>query len=67
MTIAKVQPIVETQTIIADVNVVDDNVTTRSKVIEEPVFKDREWRKAKSVVDQEKEKRLKQSMVETIQ
>jgi hypothetical protein len=49
------------------VNVVDDNVTTRSKVIEEPVFKDREWRKAKSVVDQEKEKRLKQSMVETIQ
>jgi hypothetical protein len=42
MTIAKVQPIVETQTIIADVNVVDDNVTTRSKVIEEPVFKDRE-------------------------
>ncbi len=34
MTIIEVQPIVEMQTIIADVNVVDVNVTTRSKVIE---------------------------------
>ncbi len=33
--IAKVQPIVETQIVIADVNVVDVNVTTRSKVIKE--------------------------------
>jgi hypothetical protein len=32
VTVAEVQPIVETQTIITDVNVVDVNVTTRSKV-----------------------------------
>jgi hypothetical protein len=31
------------------------------------VFKDRELRKAKSVIEWEKEKWLKQSMVETIQ
>jgi hypothetical protein len=57
--IAKVQLIVETQTVIVDVNVVDVNVTTRSKVIEEQVLKDRKPRKAKSVVNWEKEKRLK--------
>jgi hypothetical protein len=34
-----------------NVNVVDANVTTRSKVIEEQVFKDRKPRKANSVVD----------------
>jgi len=34
MTIVEVQ-LVETQTIIANVNVVDVNVTTKSKVIEE--------------------------------
>jgi hypothetical protein len=45
----------------------DVNVTTRSKVVEEHVFKDKEPRKAKSVVDWEKEERLKQSMVKTIQ
>jgi hypothetical protein len=39
--------------------VVDVNVTTRSKVTKEQVFKDREPRKTKSVVDWEKEKRLK--------
>jgi hypothetical protein len=31
----KVQPIVETQTIIMDVNVVDANVTTINKIIKE--------------------------------
>jgi len=31
--------------------VVDVNVTTRSKIIEEHVFKDKEPRKAKNVVD----------------
>ncbi len=51
MTIIKVQPIAETQIVIMDVNVVDANVTTRRKVIKEQVFKDREPRKAKSVVD----------------
>ncbi len=49
--ITKVQPIVETQTITVDVNVVDVNLTTRSKIIKEHVFKDREPRKIKSVVD----------------
>jgi hypothetical protein len=34
-----------------DVNVVDVNVTTRSKVIEEQVFKDRKPRKTKNVAD----------------
>jgi hypothetical protein len=33
------------------VNVVDVNVTTRSKVIKEHVLKDKEPRNAKSVVD----------------
>jgi hypothetical protein len=35
VTLTKVQPIVETETIIVDVNVVDVNVTTRSKVAKE--------------------------------
>jgi hypothetical protein len=35
MIVIKVQPIVETQIVTIDVNVVDVNVTTRSKVIEE--------------------------------
>jgi hypothetical protein len=38
------------------VNVVDVNVITRSKAIEEQVFKDREPMKAKSAIDWEKEK-----------
>jgi hypothetical protein len=49
----------------ANVNAVDVNVTTRSKVTEEHVFKDKEPRKEKNVIDWEKEKWLKQSMVET--
>ncbi len=48
-------------------NVVDVNVRTRIKATKEQVFKDRELRKAKSVIEWEKEKWLKQSMVETIQ
>jgi hypothetical protein len=55
----EVQPIVETQTIIMDVNVVDVNVTTINKIIEEQVFKDRKPRKTKIVVDWEKKERLK--------
>jgi hypothetical protein len=50
VTIVKVQLVVETQTIIADVNVVDVNVTTRSKITKKQVFKDRKPRKAKNVV-----------------
>jgi hypothetical protein len=49
--IAKVQLIAKTQIVIANVNVVDINVITRSKTIEEQVYKDREPRKAKNVVD----------------
>ncbi len=49
-----------------NVNVVDISVATRIKVIEEWVFKDKEPRKAKSVVHLEIEKWLKKSMVETI-
>ncbi len=54
-----IQHVVETQTITANVNVVDVNLTTRSKVTKEHVFKDREPRKTKSVIDQEKDKWLK--------
>jgi ribosomal protein L24 len=50
MIVIEVQ-LVETQIVIADVNVVDVNVTTRSKVNEEHVYKDREPRKTKSVVN----------------
>jgi hypothetical protein len=49
--VAKVQPIAETQIVITDVNVVDVNVTTRSKVIEEQMLKDREPEKTKSVAN----------------
>ncbi len=49
--ITEVQHIVQTQTVIVDLNVEDFNVTTRSKVIKEQVFKDRNPRKVKSVVD----------------
>jgi len=45
MTRTKVQPIVETQIVIMDVNVVDVNATTRSKVTKKQVFKDRKPRK----------------------
>jgi hypothetical protein len=41
VTITEVQPIVTTQTINTNVKVVDFNVTTRSKTIEERVFRDR--------------------------
>jgi len=41
MTITKVKLVAKTQIIIANVNVVDVNVTTRSKVIEKHVFKDK--------------------------
>jgi hypothetical protein len=67
MTIAKVQPIAKTQIITTYVNLVDVNVTIKSKVIEEHVFKDKELRKAKSVTNWEKEERLKNSMVKTIE
>jgi len=51
MTIAKVQLVAKTQINITNVNVVDVNVTTRSKIIEKQMFEDKEPRKANSVVD----------------
>jgi len=45
----------------------DVNVATKSKATKEQVFKDRKQRKAKSVVDWEKEDWLKKSMVGIIQ
>ncbi len=51
MTIVKLQHVVEIQTITTNVNVVDVNVTTRSKAIEEHVLKDRKTRKTNSDVD----------------
>jgi hypothetical protein len=67
VTIIEVQPIVEAQIGTTNVNVVDVNVATRSKTTKEQMFKDRKPRKAKSVVDWEKEEWLKKSMVEIIQ
>jgi hypothetical protein len=67
MTVTKVQHIVKTQIVIADVNVMDVNVTTRSKIIEKHVFKDKKLRKAKECCRLKKKKWLKKSMVETIQ
>jgi uncharacterized protein YhfF len=57
--IAEVQFVVKRQTIITNVNVVDVNVMTRNKVIEEHVFKNGEPRKAKNVTNWEKKEQLK--------
>ncbi len=51
MVVTEVQLVVETQTITTNVNVVDVNVTTRSKVTKKHVFKDIKPRKSKSDVD----------------
>jgi len=67
VTIVEVQHVVKIQIVTIDVNVVDVNVTARSKAIEKHVFKDEKPRNAKSVADWEKEKWVKKSMVETIQ
>ncbi len=45
MTITKVQHVVEIQSVITDVNVLDVNVTTGSKTTKEHVFKGKEPRK----------------------
>jgi len=65
--VTEVQLVAKPKIVTIDVNVVDVNVITRSKTIEEQTFKDREPRKAKSVVDWGKEKQLNKLMVETIQ
>ncbi len=67
MAITKVQLVAEIKTIIVNVNVVDVNVTTRSKVIKKQVFENRELRKTNDDVNWEKEEQSKKSMVETIQ
>jgi hypothetical protein len=45
--VAEVQLVAETQIVITNVNVVDVNVITRSKTIEEQMFEDRKPRKTK--------------------
>jgi stalled ribosome rescue protein Dom34 len=57
----------ELKTITVDVNVVDVNVVTRSMIIEYKVFQEKEPQKNKSIVDWEKEEKLKKAMVKTIQ
>ncbi len=52
--VIEVQLVIETQTLTTNVNVVDVNVTTRSKATKEQAFKDRELRKTKNVVEWEK-------------
>jgi len=54
VTIVEVQPIVETQIITVDVNVVEVNVITRSKATKEHVFKDRESGKQKMLLTRRK-------------
>jgi len=56
MTVVKVQHVVEIQSIIIDKIVLDVNVTIRSKTTEEHVFKDKELRKIKNIVDWKKER-----------
>jgi hypothetical protein len=51
MIIIEIQHVVEIQIVTANVNVVDINVTTRSRVTEENVLKDKKPRKAKKDVD----------------
>ncbi len=49
--VVEVQHVAKVKTIIANVNVVDVNVTTKSKATKEHVFKDKEPRIANSVID----------------
>ncbi len=53
--VVKAQPVTKTKIVTIDVNVVDVNVITGSKVTKEQLFKDKEPKKLKNVVDQEKE------------
>jgi hypothetical protein len=55
VTVTEVQLVIKTQTIITNVNVMDVNVTTRSKATEERMFKDIEPMKTTNVVEWEKE------------
>ncbi len=54
MIVTKVQPIVKIQIVTTNVNVVDVNVTTKSKATKKHVFKDRKQRKANNAVDWKK-------------
>jgi len=57
--------IVEVKTITTNVNVIDVNVVTRSRIIKKQIFLEIGPRKNKTTVDWEEEK-LKKTMVETI-
>jgi hypothetical protein len=63
----KKQVVVKPKVVNPSIHIVDVNMAiTRSKVIKEHVFKDRELIKKKSVVDWEEEQRLQQSFVKII-
>jgi len=62
----KSKPVVEVKMVTASINMVDVNVTTRSKTSEEQMFKDREPRKNKFATNWEVKKKWKRSMVKTI-
>jgi hypothetical protein len=53
--IAKVQHVAEIQIVITNVNVLDVNVTTKSKAIEEHVLKNRKPKKQKKLLTRIKE------------
>ncbi len=63
----KSKPATEVKMVIISVNIVDVNVTPRSKTSEKQMFKYRKPRKNKFIVDWEVKKKLKRSMVEIIQ
>ncbi len=48
-------------------NVIDINVATRSRIIENHVFHEKELRNNKSNINWEKEEKLKKTMVKIIQ
>ncbi len=59
--------VTKVKTITINVNVVDVNVVTRSRITKDQVFQEKEPRKNKSTVDWEKNQKLKKTMVEIIQ
>ncbi len=62
------QAVVEPKVSNPSIHMVDENMAiTKSKVIEEQLFKDRKPIKKKSIADWEKEQKLQQSFVKTIQ
>ncbi len=63
----KRETIVEVKIITTNVNVIDVNVVIRSRIRKYYVFQEREPQKSKSTIDWEKEKNLKETMVDIFQ